>query len=67
MTNGFNCQSTRHCPPPTPLQLWEWPERPWSRLHADYTGPFLGKMFLIVVDAYSKWLEVIPVSSATFL
>ena len=58
----FNCQSTRHRPPPAPLHPWEWPERPWSRLHADYAGPFLGKMFLIVVDAYSKWLEVIPVS-----
>ena len=63
----FNCQSTRHRPPPAPLHPWEWPERPWSRLHADYAGPFLGKMFLIVVDAYSKWLEVIPVSSATSL
>ena len=50
-----------------PLDSWKRPERPWSRLHADYAGPFLGKMFLIVVDAYSKWLEVIPVSSATSL
>ena len=25
----------------------------------------MGKMFLIVVDAYSKWLEVIPVNSPT--
>ena len=63
----FNCQSTRHHPPPAPLHPWEWPEHPWSRLHADYAGPFLGKMFLIVVDAYSKWLEVIPLSSATSL
>lgn len=31
----------------------------------DYAGPFLDRMFLIVVDAYSKWLEVVPVSSAT--
>ena len=28
-------------------------------------GPFLGATFLIVVDAYSKWLEVIPMSSTT--
>ena len=60
----FNCQSTRHRPPTAPRHPWEWPERPWSRLHADYAGPF---MFLIVVDAYSKRLEVIPVSSATSL
>ena len=23
----------------------------------DYTGPFLGKMFLVTVDAHSKWIE----------
>ena len=60
-----SCQSTRHQPAPAPLHPWEWPQRPWARLHADYAGPFCGKMFLIVVDAYSKWLEVRPVSSAT--
>ena len=47
----FNCQSTRHRPPTAPLHTLEWPERPWSRLHADYAGPFMTKMFLIVVDA----------------
>ena len=24
----------------------------------DYTGPFRGKMWLIVIDAYSKWPEI---------
>ena len=33
----------------------------------DYVGPFLNKMFLVVVDAYSKWLEVVIVPSATSL
>jgi hypothetical protein len=28
-----------------------WPERHWSRLHADYAGTFMGKMFLVVIDA----------------
>ena len=60
-----SCQRTRHLPPSAPLHPWEWPQRPWVRLHADYAGPFLGRMFLIVVDAHSKWLEVRPVSSAT--
>eukprot|EP00117_Sycon_ciliatum_P047528 scpid79697/ scgid33944/ Uncharacterized protein K02A2.6 len=44
---------------------WSWPSGPWRRLHLDFAGPFLGKMFLIVVDAYSKYLEVIPMSTAT--
>ena len=32
----------------------------------DYTGPLLDHMFLVVVDAYSKWLEVMKVKKATF-
>ena len=54
------CQRSRHLPPVAPLQPWEWPQRPWVRLHADYAGPFL-----ILVDAHSKWMEVKPVSAAT--
>ena len=59
------CQTNQKSPPPAPLHPWEWPERPWSRLHADYAGPFMGKMFLVVADAHSKWLEVKVVNSAT--
>lgn len=42
-----------------------WPHRPWQRVHVDCCGPFLGEFFLVVVDAKSKWLEVIPMSSTT--
>ena len=52
------CQKGRHNPPPAPLHPWEFPHAPWERLHADFAGPFLGKNFVIVVDTYSKWLEV---------
>ena len=59
------CQLTRNSPPPAPAHLWEWPQRPWARIHVDYAGPFLNKMFLIVVDAHSKWMDVVIVNSAT--
>ena len=59
------CQLSRHVSPKVPLHPWEWPERPWSRIHVDYAGPFMGKWFLLVVDAHSKWIEVGIVSSAT--
>ena len=42
---------------------WEWPSKPWLHLHADCAGPFLGRTFLILVDAHSKWLEVVSVST----
>ena len=59
------CQSSHTPPAVAPLHPWEWPMRPWSRLHLNYALPFHGKMFLVLVDAYSKWIEVFPVQSAT--
>ena len=34
-------------------------------LHVDYAGPFLGKMFLVVVDAHSKWPKVAMLSTSS--
>ncbi|XP_039664152.1 uncharacterized protein K02A2.6-like [Perca fluviatilis] len=51
------CQSNQHMSPPDPLHPWEWPGHPWSRLHLDFAGPFMGQMFLIMVDAHSKWID----------
>ena len=45
------------------LDPWEWPARSRSQLHVDFAGPFMRKMFLVLVDAHSKWLEVVVVSS----
>ena len=52
------CQMTRPRPSPSPLHSWQWPIRPWERIHADYGDPVEGKMLLVVVDARSKWIEV---------
>ena len=61
----MSCQQNQKTPEVAPLHPWEWPQRPWSRLHIDYAGPFLGKMFLVTIDAYSKWLDVQVVNAAT--
>ena len=47
------------------MHPWDWLELPWQCIHLDYARPFMGKMFLIVNDAYSKWMEVEIVNSAT--
>jgi len=60
-------QMVRHCTtcqsdadnPRRASSLWPVPERAWQRVHVDFAGPFKGKMFLIVIDAYSKWPEVV--------
>lgn len=54
----YICQSHKNELPKAPLHPWSWPEKPWSRIHIDFAGPFLGHMFLIICDAHSKWLEV---------
>ena len=59
------CQSNRKMPMSAPMHPWEWPRSPWSRVHIDYIGPFLGKMFLLIVDSHSKWLEVHVTTNAT--
>ena len=52
------CLLERKTPPKTTLTPWPWPERAWMRLHADFLGPFFGNMYLIVIDAHSKWVEI---------
>ncbi len=59
------CQADQPNPPVAPLHPWVWPDSPWTRIHVDYAGPFLGKMFFVVVDAHSKWPEVSIMSTSS--
>ena len=60
-----SCQEVQKVPESAPLHPWIWPSKPWVRLHLDFAGPFLGKSYLIAVDAYSKWPEIVEMSSTT--
>ena len=59
-----SCQDSRNL---KQAEYSPWPEtkRPWQRVHIDFAGPFRGHMFLILVDAHSKWLEVKQMGSTT--
>ncbi|CAG2213598.1 unnamed protein product [Mytilus edulis] len=59
------CQKHHRNPKQSPLHPWEWPSSPWKRIHIDFAGPFIDHMFLIIIDAHSKWPEVIPMKSTT--
>ncbi|XP_042235355.1 uncharacterized protein LOC121875075 [Homarus americanus] len=48
-----------------PLHPWERPQQPWSMIHLDYAGPFMGKMFLVIIDAHSKRMYLHPTNFAT--
>ena len=52
------CQRHQKSPAEAPLHPWEWPGQPWSRVHIDYAGPYKGDMYLVVIDAHSKWMDV---------
>ena len=45
------CQESRTSPPSAPLHPWQWPTQPWSRLHLDFAGPYMGHTYLVIVDA----------------
>ena len=62
----LDCQLHQNQPAQAPLHPWEWPDCPWSCLHIHFAGPCLGDTtFLIIVDAYSKWLEVLECKQTT--
>lgn len=58
------CRQQRDAPPHAPLTPWQFPSRPWQRLHADF-AECRGKHYLIIVDAHSKWIEVFQMNSTT--
>lgn len=60
-----HCLAHRNAPPRSELHPWDWPEKPWYRIHADYAGPIGNYYFLVVVDAHSKWVEIFPTKSIT--
>lgn len=58
------CQAVQKAASPVPLQPWNYPTRPWQRVHVDYAVKG-SQAFLVLVDAFSKWIEVSPMSSTT--
>ena len=48
------CQQVLNKPVQIMYSPWMEPSGPWQIIHIDYAGPYLGEMFLVVVDAYSS-------------
>ena len=40
------------------LHVWEYPDGPNERLHTYFLGPVKGKWYMVIIDAYSKWIDV---------
>lgn len=57
------CCENRAVPPKAILKPFEWPTKPWTRIHIDFLGPIFGQVFFVLVDATSKWIECFKVNS----
>lgn len=58
------CIKFQGSPKTVPLLLWPWATEPWKRIHVDFLED-KGQQFLLVVDSYSKWMEVFPMEPTT--
>ncbi|XP_054267071.1 uncharacterized protein K02A2.6-like [Macrosteles quadrilineatus] len=53
-----SCPENRDNVEEVPLYPWNVPDRVWERVHIDLAGPVNGSMWLVGIDALSKWAEV---------
>jgi hypothetical protein len=58
------CAAVRPAPPRAPLAPWPRPPGPWHRIHIDYMS-IEQITYLVVVDAFSKWLECVRMDRGT--
>lgn len=61
----LSCAEIKTSPPVAPLHQWVWPEKPWRRIHVDFACPLFNKMYLLIVDAHSKWPEIWEMKSTS--
>ena len=56
------CQDSINTPQINAFHSREYPGWPWFRVHMTYAGPIKGKWILVIVDAYSKYIDAHVVS-----
>ena len=59
------CLSNADSLPKSKLHVWDWPKGPNVRIHMDFCGPIQGRMYFVIVDAYSKWMDVMEIRNIT--
>ena len=60
-----SCGQFQNKPDKPSIHPWMMPEKPWSRLHLDHAINFLGRNWLVLVDAYSKYPCIHPTISTS--
>jgi len=59
------CQKLMDSPSKSALIPWNPEESVWKRIHVDFDGPIRNHYFMVVVDSYSKWSEVVITKQIT--
>lgn len=59
------CQLAQVNPEKANLIPWNPTTTSWSRIHVDYAGPIHGQYVLIIIDSFSKWMEVFLTKTIT--
>ena len=59
------CAEHQNKPPKPANHPWMLPEKPWSRVHVDHAINFLGSIWLVLIDAFSKYPCIHPTSSTS--
>ena len=58
------CQEVSKAPSKENPHPWIFPSEPFERVHIDY-AEFHGMYYFLIVDAYSKWVDIYQLSSST--
>ncbi|XP_031349119.1 uncharacterized protein K02A2.6-like isoform X1 [Photinus pyralis] len=61
------CNKFKPNPPLAEVLAYKQAKQVFERIHVDFFGPVRNKMFLVVLDACSRWPEVIEMCSTTSL
>ncbi|XP_055623231.1 uncharacterized protein K02A2.6-like [Toxorhynchites rutilus septentrionalis] len=59
------CASVARSPPHSPPVSWPKLTAPWQRVHVDFAGPIEGDYYLLAIDSFSKWPEIIRTTRIT--
>lgn len=59
------CNKCSSNPPKLASKRWPEATKPMERVHVDYCGPLDKYNFLIIKDAFSKWIEVFKMKEIT--
>ena len=60
-----SCAEHQNNPSKPANHPWMLPEKPWSRVHVDHAINVMGENWLVVVDAYSKYPIIHPITAVS--